>query len=82
MLKKILALAIISSSIASCAWFSNSDVKNDPTVGSKDSSDMLFGQSASAPVVYHQSSSAPVLNTSQPVHSEALPDNNSDSYAK
>jgi hypothetical protein len=52
MLKKILTLIITCSILAACSLWSSSSSKpapNDPTVGSKDSSDMLFGQSAIEP---------------------------------
>lgn len=50
MLKRILALAVLSSFLVSCAsWFSSDSTgneQNSPTVGSRDSSDFLFGQAA------------------------------------
>lgn len=54
MFKRMLALAVLSSFLASCAsWFSSSDSTSNepdsPTVGSKDSSDFLFGQAAASP---------------------------------
>ena len=52
-IKKILTLAAVCSLLAACSsWGSSSNSKpapNDPTVGSRDSSDMLFGQAAIEP---------------------------------
>ncbi len=52
MLKKMLAIAIILTSLVSCAsWFTSSqEDENNPAVGGRqDSSDMLFGQAESSP---------------------------------
>jgi hypothetical protein len=53
MLRRMLALAVLSSFLISCAsWFSSdstSKEQDSPTVGSKDSSDFLFGQAADTP---------------------------------
>ncbi|MDQ5921516.1 MAG: hypothetical protein QG673_1575 [Pseudomonadota bacterium] len=52
MLKKVLALVIILTSVVSCAsWFTSSQENPDsPAVGGRqDSSDMLFGQAESSP---------------------------------
>lgn len=79
MLKKILAIAVISSSLAACAsWFSSSSSNHEednPAVGSKDSSDFLFGEAASAPVASSpQKMSTPGAGTtaSAPVASSPL----------
>jgi len=53
MLKKLLTLVITGSILAACSsWGSSSNKQpapNDPTVGSRDSSDFLFGQAAIEP---------------------------------
>jgi len=67
MLKKILTTAIICCGLYGCAsWWgsssSNSSAELDsPTVGSKDSSDMLFGQAAVEPT--KQQASQPTAKT-------------------
>lgn len=71
MLKKLLALAVVSISIVSCAsWFTSSqEIPDSPTVGGRqDSSDMLFGQaeSTSAATSGRAIASAP-MNASAPL---------------
>lgn len=59
MFKRILALSVLIVGLSACAsWFTSSKpdgdtatpAPNNPTVGSKDSSDFSFGQAASVPV--------------------------------
>jgi hypothetical protein len=53
MFKRMLALAVLSYFLVSCAsWYSSDSTSKEPdspTVGSKDSSDFLFGQAADSP---------------------------------